>query len=343
MTPTDRDAAERVIVAGVGLAVPERIRGNDDPIFDWLRAHPPAHDPFQGYVSRRVLGEDQDLADIMVPAARAAMSDAGTSSEDIDMLVGFGSVSTDYMPNPLVLVHQKTGLLSGVPIIPLANDYANFTAGISVASALVESGQARNVLVVTGCNWTRHMDYHTPQAVCAGDGAGAAVVGRRRAPERFAFTDSFTITESALFGAMYMAGDPSIGTPLPDGPHIPGYDHRSFGWPYFHITTRGLDAFTEFGQRRPPEAAKALLARHRIDARDVTLIPHQTSTVLLDYWYGQIGAGCSLDTLTTYGNVPHANIALTLASRYAEITTRYLLFLTLGVEFSTTATLLTRT
>ncbi len=342
MTTVDPESPDRVVVAGVGLGVPDRIRENDDPIFDWLRAHPPPHDPFQGYVYRRVLADDQDLADIMAPAARAALTDASTSVEDIDVLIGFGSVSTHYMPNPLALVHQKVGLLPGVPVIPLANDYANFTAGVSVATALVEGGQARNVLVVTGCNWTRHMDYHSPQAVCAGDGAGAAVIARRTDPGRFAFVDSFTITESALYGSMYMAGDPKIGTPPPDGPYIPGYDHRSFGWPYFHITARGMDAFTSFGQLRPPEAAKALLARHGIDPQDVTLIPHQTSTVLLDYWYGQIGAGCDLDTLTTYGNVPHANIPLTLASRYDEITTRYLLLLTLGVEFSTTATLLTR-
>ena len=45
----------RVALTGVGYAVPPSIRTNDDPIFDWLKAHQTAgQDLFQGYKERRV-------------------------------------------------------------------------------------------------------------------------------------------------------------------------------------------------------------------------------------------------------------------------------------------------
>ncbi|MGD0380410.1 MAG: hypothetical protein ABSC30_10545 [Acidimicrobiales bacterium] len=335
--------SSRVVITGVGYSVPADIRSNTDPVFDWLHAHPPVGgNPFQGYVSRRVLAPGQDLEDIMVPAARQALADASIGVQDIDLLTGFGSLSLLAMPNPLALVHQKLGLLPNTPIVPIANDYANFTAGISLATALVETQRAKNAVVVCGSNWTRHVDYHTPQCISAGDGAGAVVVGRSSDPDRFGIVDTETITESALYGSMYMAGDERVGARGPDGPSIPGYDHHSFTWPYFHITDRGKSAFFDFGQRMPVVAVHALLARNGVTPADVTLIAHQASTVLLDYWKDGIGPRCMLDTLQEYADVPTANLPITLAAKYADIDTKYLVLLTLGVEFSVTAMLLSR-
>ncbi len=335
--------SERVVIAGVGFAVPDAIRLNTDPIFDWLHAHEPIGvNPFQGYVERRVLASDEDLVDTLVPASRMAMNDAGVSVGEVDVLTGFASVGRMDTPNPLALLHQRLGLLSSVSVLPFANDYANFTAGLSLATALVESNRAHNVLVACASNWTRHVDYHSPQCICAGDGAGAVVVSRRDDSERFSLVDSETITESALYGSMYMAGDESIAPPNPNGPTIPGYADHAFSWPYFHITDRGRDAFFSFGEQCPVEVVGQLLARNSVPASEVTLIAHQTSSVLLDYWSANINPGCLLDTLALYADIPHANLPVTLAARYDDISTRYLVLLTLGVEFSVTAMLLAR-
>ena len=208
--------------------------------------------------------------------------------------------------------------------------------------ALVETIRADHVLVVCGSDWTRFVDYHSPQCIAAADGAGAAVISRCADPTRFAVVDSETITESALYGAMYMGGDEIFAAPDPNGPSIPGYDNHRFTWPYFHITAQGRSAFFDFGQRQPPAAVAALLARHGIAPNDVTVIAHQASTVLLDYWNRAIGARAMLDTIAQYADPPHANLPITLAARYSDVDTRHLVLLSLGVEFSTTATLLSR-
>src|SRR5215471_748642 len=104
---TDRQAR----ILGVGYAVPPNLRTNDDPIFDWLKAHIPAgSNPFQGYVTRVVLGPGEDLMTIMVPAALNALQDAKCSPSDIDMVLGYASVSPYTTPNQLVRLHQMLHL-----------------------------------------------------------------------------------------------------------------------------------------------------------------------------------------------------------------------------------------
>ena len=47
-----------VALTGVGYAVGPVVRGNDDPIFDWLKAHPqPGQDLFKGYRKMKTLME----------------------------------------------------------------------------------------------------------------------------------------------------------------------------------------------------------------------------------------------------------------------------------------------
>ena len=142
-----------VVIAGIGHAEPVSVRGNDDPAFDWIKTHqPPGVDLFQGYMSRRVLGPDEDLIDILVPSARMAMADAGVAAEDVDLVTGFASLDLMQAPNPLALLHQKLGLSPRTWILPLANDYANFVAGLALAAAFIEAGRARQVLVSCGSN-----------------------------------------------------------------------------------------------------------------------------------------------------------------------------------------------
>ena len=336
-------SAQRVVIAGVGHAAPAAVRLNDDPVFDWIRSHNPSGvDLFKGYHSRRVLAPGEDLIDILVPAARKAMDDAGIGPDEIDMLTGFASLDPVYAPNPLALLHQKLGLRPGVWILPIANDYANFVAGLSVATAAVETGRAEHVLVACGSNWTRHVDYHSAQCVAAGDGAGAAVVGRLDGPAGFSLLDTETISETEFYGTMFMAGDGRTGVPDPTGPDIPGFEGVSLSWPYFHITERGRDAFRSFGEARPVEAVNRLLARNGVSPAQVTLIAHQASTVLTQYWQEHINPRRLLDTLAEFGDMPDSNQAVTLAARYADVRTDYLVLSTLGIEFSTTAMLLGR-
>ncbi|HET6789302.1 MAG TPA: hypothetical protein VFH49_15155, partial [Aquabacterium sp.] len=83
----------RTALLGHGYHVPDHIRGNDDPVFDWLRQHPPSGgELFTGLKYRRVLAHADGVVDLMVRACRDALDRAGLPADHIGMLLGGGSV-----------------------------------------------------------------------------------------------------------------------------------------------------------------------------------------------------------------------------------------------------------
>ena len=202
---------ERAIgILGIASRLPDTIRDNADPIFDWIRAHPSkGEDLFTGYSKRHVLAEGETVLDILLPAARMAIDDAGLEARQIDVVMGCVSPSTFILPSELFALTQRLQLPETTLTIPLGNDFNNFNVGVALADALVRAGRARNILVAVGGGWTRVMNYRTPQAVSAADGAAAAVVGVARADRqpRWTVVDTEVIAQEQNFGDMYLIGD----------------------------------------------------------------------------------------------------------------------------------------
>jgi 3-oxoacyl-[acyl-carrier-protein] synthase-3 len=325
-------------ILGVGYAVPQNVRTNDDPIFNWLKAHPVAGNPFQGYVNRVVLGPGEDLMTLMVPAALDALAAAGLGASDVDMLLGCASVSAYQTPNELSHLHCMLGCPERTYVVPLNNEFSNFNAGLLFADALVRAGRARHVLVVAGGNWTRHVDYHTPQAVSAADGAGAAVVGLSGDSTQWRVVDHVTVTDTTYFGSMYMQGQRYEQQPATDG--------HEWLWsdPFFHITPQGMTGFGEFGGKIAPAAVLDLLARHGIPAASVTLIAHQASSVLLDVWRSVIAPAQIVETIEQFANMTVANIPVNLAwsAAHRPISQNNLVLFALAPDMHANAVLLQR-
>lgn len=324
---------------GLGYSVPPTRRTNDDPIFDWLKAHvPPDKNPFQGYKTRAVLAPGEDLLTMMVPAALNALEDAKLRPSDIDLLLGFASISPYATPNALSLLHKQLGLPERAWVVPLNNEFSNFNAGLVMADALIRAGRARNVLVVVGGNWTRHVDYHTVQSISAADGAGAAVVGLSPDASRWQVIDQNTVTKSSYYGSMFMRGDSYPQTPARDG------HQRLWSDPFFQITPEGMEGFGAFGGGIAPTAVTQLLARHGIPASSVTLIAHQASTVLFDLWQSVLKPAQMIETIEEFANMTVANIPVNLAWSVANdpISQDHLILFALAPDMHANAVLLRR-
>jgi 3-oxoacyl-[acyl-carrier-protein] synthase-3 len=325
---------------GLGYSVPPTRRTNDDPIFDWLKAHvPPDKNPFQGYKTRAVLAPGEDLMTIMVPAALNALEDAKLRPSDIDLLLGYASISPYATPNALSLLHRQLGLPERTWVVPLNNEFSNFNAGLVMADALIRAGRARNILIVVGGNWTRHVDYHTVQSISAADGAGAAVVGLSSDTSRWQVIDQNTVTKTSYYGSMYMQGQSYPQTPPRDG------HQRLWSESFFQITPEGMEGFGTFGGSIAPTAVTQLLARHQIPASSVTLIAHQASTVLFGLWQSVLKPAQMIETIEDFANMTVANIPVNLAWSVANdpISQDHLILFALAPDMHANAVLLERT
>ena len=323
-------------LTGLGFSVPANVRTNNDPIFNYLKAHGGGDGLFQGYNQRRVLAPAEDLMTMMLPASQNALSDAGLEASDIDLLVGMGSISPYATPNELCLLHKLLGLDERCPVVPLNREFSGFNFGVLMADALIRAGRAKNALVVVGTNWTRHVSYETPESISAGDGAGAAVVSLSSDGSRWTLLDDFSITQTKFYGTMFMQGDPVNAIPPQTGP--------LFTESYFHITPAGIETYKEFGIVTAPSAILKVLQRNGLTGADVAMTAHQSSSVLLDAWVKTVQPAQLLSTITTFANMTGATIPVNLAWAPGSdpVTPNYLVCLGLGPEAHADAMLLKR-
>jgi 3-oxoacyl-[acyl-carrier-protein] synthase III len=326
-------------ILGLGYSVPPNLRTNDDPIFDWLKAHiPPGGNPFQGYVTRVVLGPGEDLMTMMVPAALNALADAKLQPADIDMLLGYASLSPYGCPNELSHLHQMLGLPRNTYVVPINCEFSNFNASLLFADAMIRAGRAKNVLIVAGGNWTRHVDYHTVQSISAADGAGAAVVGLSSDATQWQVVDQNTVTDTSYFGSMFMRGQ--------GYEQVPPVDGREMLWsdPFFQITADGMKGFGAFGGQLATTAVTELLARNNLGPGSWSLVAHQASSVLFQMWQTVLKPAQLISTIENFANMTVANIPVNLAWATANqpITQNNLVLFALAPDMHANALLLQR-
>jgi 3-oxoacyl-[acyl-carrier-protein] synthase-3 len=329
-------------ITGLGYFVPPNLRTNDDPIFDWLHKYlkdnPDEKNPFQGYKTRVVLGPGEDLMTMMVPAAMNALEAAHLQPSDIDMLLGYASVSPWANPNELSHLHKTLGMPASTYVVPLNNEFSNFNAGLLFADALIRAGRAKNILVVVGGNWTQHVSYHTVQSASAADGAGAAVVSLSSNPAQWRVVDQNTLTDTSFFGSMFMQGEKYEQVPPKDGYQV------LWSEPFFQITKQGMDGFALFGGKAAPTAVTQLLQRNNITKNTWTLIAHQASTVLFNMWQSQLQPAQMIQTIASFANMTVANIPVNFAWSVGNqpITQNNLVLFALSPDMHANALLLQR-
>ena len=320
-------------ILATGSAVPDTVRTNNDPIFNWLKAHPPPGQPlFEGYKERRVLAPDATLADLMVEAAAKALDSAGVAAADVDVVLGYASFGRWAMPNDLVTMAAKLGVPPTAMIMPINSEYANFEHGLLAAEGLLETGRAQTALIVVGADWTRFVDYHTPPSVSAGDGAGAAVMAMSDDPTCWRILDVAVAAERQFLGGMYVTADPSVPPLVP----------QTYGWPVFHLNATGLQGFKQFGMPEPPALVEEVLARNGLTPGDIAFVGHQTSSVLNDAWKAALKPAVFVSTLEELANMTSASIPVNLDRCAGQITGDHVVLVGLGPEPSCTVVLLGR-
>lgn len=327
-------------ICGLGHALPGTVRDNQAEVFANVDPESPFDQLFRGYDTRRVLGPDESLAELMAEACRGALASGHWAAESVDLLTGFASVGEFVAPNELFSVHRLLGLSSQSDALPIADEFTAFLSGVRLAAERIWTGSSRAALVACGCRWSNSVDYRDPVSVSIGDGAGAALV-RPLAPDamegpRFRIVGWSSEVPKGLYGVMRMS--PRRGnspTTLTD----PAATTR----PLFNMLHESETVFREWGVRVPPKIASELLATAGADRRQVTCIAHQASGYLLDAWRSVLAPVVFEDTIASLGNMTLASIPVTLSVRAPTIRTRFVLLLGLGLGIHASACLLERT
>lgn len=216
----------RTVIRGTGMYVPDHIVDNKrlsrvmDTSEQWIVQR-------TGIETRRFADDGQATSDLAVPAARAALDDAGVTLDEIDYVV-FATMTPDhYFPGSGGLMQHKLGM-PAVPCLDIRQQCAGFLFGMQVADSILRSGSAGTLLLVGAevhdgffpWDWDLVLDRTdrevTPEeyewntrfrdrTVLFGDGAGAMVLGTTGDGDR-GLIDVRVRTDGALMDKMWVDG-----------------------------------------------------------------------------------------------------------------------------------------
>ena len=162
-------------IIGTGSALPSKVVSNDmlagflETSDEWITTR-------TGINTRRLLSSD-NLGELAITAARAAVDASHISIENIDYII-CSNVANNYVtPSLSTIIQGGLGTDCSCPCMDLNGACAGFIYAIDSAEALLKTDRARNILIVCAeepskfCNW-----HQRETSVLFGDGAGAVVV-----------------------------------------------------------------------------------------------------------------------------------------------------------------------
>ncbi len=179
-------------IIGTGSALPEKRLTNAqlesivETTDEWILKR-------TGIRERRILEKDTPLSKLAAQASMKAISDAGLTPMDIDLIIAT-TVTPDYLTPSLSCSVQKEIEAKKAAAFDINAACTGFVYAIHVAQEYIKNGTFNHILIVSAEALSRATDF-TDRRTCVlfGDGSGAVVLGK---------VSEDTGIESILIGAM---------------------------------------------------------------------------------------------------------------------------------------------
>ena len=143
-----------------------------------------------GIKERHITVDGETASDLAIKAAEKLFAANDYDRNEVDYLI-FVTQSPDYhLPTTACLIQNKLGLSKKITAIDVNLGCSGFVTGLSLAKAIIVSGQAKNVLLLTAETYSKYMhERDKSNRTIFGDGAAATLVST----EGFADVGEFVI------------------------------------------------------------------------------------------------------------------------------------------------------
>lgn len=283
-----------------------------------------------GILTRRIAAPTQFTSDMAVKAAMQLFENKSILKADIDFIILCTQTPDYLLPTTACIIQDRLGLSKSVGALDINLGCSGFVYGLSLAKGLIESKQAKNVLLLTADTYSKLIE-KTDKSVRTifGDGATATLIscvdGAQQAITPVMYgSDGSGWMNLCVRGRGMRANDASDNDAFlrMDGPEI------------FSFT---LDAV--------PKLVSQLLMREHLTLSDVDLfVFHQANQYMLEHLRKKIGipADKFLLSMDFCGNTVSSSIPIALrgAHNYNKlIGLRKVMLVGFGVGYSWAATL----
>ena len=253
-------------IIGFGSYLPKNIVTNDDlarkidTSDEWIRKR-------TGITQRHIAAEGELTSDIAEHAARAALDNAGVSSDEVDLIVLATATPDNTFPATAARVQSKLGIRRGAAFDVQAV-CAGYVYALAIADNMIRLGQAETALVIGAEVFSRILDWEDRgTCVLFGDGSGATVLRGSEVAgsnQDRGILSTHIYSDGEYYDMLYVDGGPSTtGTS--------GY-----------LRMEGKEVFRHAVQRMS-EVVETALETNGLKINDVDwLIPHQANKRIMD-------------------------------------------------------------
>lgn len=255
-----------------------------------------------GIRERHVAGENETTADLAERCAVDIMERANIAADDVDVLIVATATPQYLFPSTACVVQERIGAKRAAAYDSSAA-CSGFVYGLAQANAYVESGMARNVLVIGAETLSRFADF-TDRSTCIlfGDAAAGALVT--------AGDDSHTGFLGFELGADG-GGATELGINV-GGSAMPAHKPHERSDEY--IFMNGREVF-KFATRVIIDSTTRVLDGLGLTMDDIDLfVPHQANTRIIDHAVDKLGIDRTkvIVNVDRYGNTSSASVPLAM-------------------------------
>jgi 3-oxoacyl-[acyl-carrier-protein] synthase-3 len=248
-----------------------------------------------GIRARHFAADGVFSSDLALEAAKSALTAAGITAQDIDLIIVATSTPDMVFPSTACIVQNKLGAAGGAAF-DLQAVCCGFVYALSVADSMIKTGAATKALVIGAEVFSRILDF-TDRTTCVlfGDGAGAVVLEASDTPGILA---SDLHADGKHVGLLCVPGHVSGGKVLGD-PLL-----KMDGQAVFKLAVGVLE-----------DAARAALAKADLTAADIDwLVPHQANIRIMQSTARKLKLPMDkvVVTVDQHGNTSAASIPLAL-------------------------------
>ena len=237
-----------------------------------------------GISSRHIAAEDECASDLAVRAAEKLFDAGRVGKQEIDFLL-LCTQSPDYrLPTTACVLQDRLGLPLSAGAMDFNLGCSGFVYGLGLAKGLIESGQARNVLLFTAETYSKYIDPRDKSVrTIFGDAAAVALIRGLDAPEDFIHVPAFGTDGSGASNLIVRRG----GARNFESGESEGKTDAEGNWGDLYMN--GAEVFT-FTLRRVPESLESALRNSRLTLADIDLfVFHQANAFMLEHLRQKLG------------------------------------------------------
>jgi 3-oxoacyl-[acyl-carrier-protein] synthase III len=283
----------RSVIIGTGSALPARRVANAelaqtvDTSDEWIIER-------TGIRFRYIAGEGETTATLATEAARHALTAAGLSPDEVDLIILATATPDQTFPASATIVQSALGIADCIAF-DIGAVCSGFLYALSVADSMIRSGTAQNAIVIGAETFSRILDWGD-RATCVlfGDGAGAVVLQAQEGERGILATRLHA--DGRHNGLLYVDGGPSttgtVGKVRMKGSEV-----------FRHAVTNLASVMRE------------VLAETGLTADDIDwVVPHQANARILDATARKLGLPPEkvVVTVDAHANTSAASVPLAL-------------------------------